>query len=181
MNKSKNNKIFYILDSIVLILWIGVTVLTIIDKNWEAFFASLCVVVFSFDRILANKKINELEKSCYVLNNKFEQIKIKEFKDDDCNVPKKIEFSDNLLWSFDYTLAIIIRDGLRQLSQNIEGHPIGYEDDEQWKEELISLSNKFDKYVQSDENLVEFLSEQRHENISQALKELADIYDGLWY
>lgn len=38
MNKSKNNKIFYILDSIVLILWIGVTVLTIIDKNWEAFF-----------------------------------------------------------------------------------------------------------------------------------------------
>lgn len=115
------------------------------------------------------------------MNNKFEQIKIKEFKDDDCNVPKKIEFSDNLLWSFDYTLAIIIRDGLRQLSQNMEGHPIGYEDDEQWKEELISLSNKFDKYAQSDENLVEFLSEQRHENISQALKELADIYDGLWY
>ena len=56
-------------------------------------------------------------------------------------------YSDRDLWDYDVYLATIIRDGLRDLSYKVYGHPTDYKNIKQWQKRLNSTADAFDVWL----------------------------------
>lgn len=87
--------------------------------------------------------------------------------------------NDPVWWNLDLFLAEIISRNLRDYIHNSAGSPGEYTE-EQWKNKLSGIATKLESYESNkfsgDADRQKFITEQAQE----AMRDLADVFPGLW-
>lgn len=86
-------------------------------------------------------------------------------------------------WDFADYLAVIIRDGLKQLAKDSHGYPGGKEfpNFKAWQNKLKDISKAYDDYLKLDYFTKDYLGKiKKREEIGHRMKDLLKYFDSLW-
>ena len=82
-------------------------------------------------------------------------------------------YSDRDLWSYDWHLSKVIRDGLRDLAKNTHGHPCNFKTQKSWEKKLNEIANSFNFHINGEDDIIhnKFTELRKDKSLTKEQKE----------